>query len=56
MFTENDRQLVKEKLSVFCRQRINNNLCSGYEEVDCFWCPINKAYEMINETEFEEEN
>ena len=55
MFTENDKQLVKEKLSQFCIECVNNGLCGGNEEVDCCWCSINKAYEMIDETEFEEE-
>ena len=55
MFTEKDRQIVKEKLSDFCRQCINNNICDGDEDVDCPVCPINNAYEMINETEFKEE-
>lgn len=55
MFTEKDKQLVKGKLSDFCRQCINNGICDGNEDVDCPTCPINNAYEMINETEFEED-
>lgn len=56
MFTENDKKLAKEKLSQFCRACINSGLCGGDEDVDCPCCPISNAYEMIDETEFEEEN
>ena len=55
MFTENDKKIVKEKLSQFCRMCINNGVCDGDEDIDCPCCPINNAYEMIDETEFEEE-
>lgn len=50
-----DKEVAKKQLSEFCRKCINNNICDGDEEVDCPCCPINNAYEMINETEFEKE-
>lgn len=52
MFTKEDKEIVKEKLSSFCRKCINCGVCGGEEDVDCVCCPIANAYEMINETNF----
>ena len=54
-FTNDDKLLLKEKLSDYCRACVNEGKCGGNEEVDCPACPIEYAYDMISDTEFEEE-
>jgi len=43
---------LKSLISTFCRNEINNNRC---DEGECEFCPMNAAYEKIQESESSDE-
>lgn len=54
-FTNEDKVILKSKIAAFCRACINVGKCDGNEEVDCPVCPMQNAYDMVANTNFEEE-
>ena len=46
--TKTEMSNLKTLMSTFCRNEINHNRC---EEDCCEFCPINSAYEKIQDSE-----
>lgn len=49
---KDDYATFRRLMNTFCRERINATWC---EEHDCEFCPMGKAYEMVDEFENREE-
>lgn len=46
--TKTEISNLKSLISTFCRNEINNNRC---DEGECAYCPVNSAYEKLQDSE-----
>ncbi len=50
--TKAEMSNLKTLISTFCRNEINHNRC---DEGECDYCPMNFAYEKVQDTEADDE-